>query len=392
MPGKSIAVWEGNMQLFRSVRWLVGLVLILILWMPTMPGYAAGGLLVARNPVTDPKAILRHALPVDEPHIRQIESRLEDIRDQLKAKRWRAIANDVKTAQQILAEHRQDILTQVAPENQAPAQALLDHIAADLDELNEAVRDRNRNVVLDTQADLLDHVGAVEALMVREFPFAIPEAYRHLPQLLGRATVRIRTNKGDLIAVLDGYNAPITAGNFLDLVQQHFYDHLPFTRAEESFVVQAGDPPGEADGYMDPRTGTVRRIPLEIRVEGDPAPLYGTTLEAAGRYLEKPVLPFAAYGTLAMARSESDPNSASSQFFFLRFENELTPPGINLLDGRYAVFGYLIDGEDVLEKIRPGDEIQTIEILDGAEHLVNATPLASPSAAALEPLIVTPPF
>jgi Peptidyl-prolyl cis-trans isomerase (rotamase) - cyclophilin family len=163
-------------------------------------------------------------------------------------------------------------------------------------------------------------------------------------------------------------------------VQQGFYNHLPFTRAEESYVVQAGDPPGDADGYVDPRTGRIRRIPLEIRVQGDKQPLYGTTLEAAGRYLEKPVLPFAAYGTLAMARDEFDPNSASSQFFFLLFEPELTPAGINLLDGRYAVFGYLIDGKPVLEKIRAGDEIERIEILNGAEYLINATPLPAKQA------------
>lgn len=380
------------MQFAPLLRWLASAIAVALLWLAQVPVHAAGGLLVSRNPVTDPRAILRHALPVNDPYIRQIESSLEDIHDQLKAKRWRAIASDVKTAQRVLAEHRQDILAQVAPENQAPAQALLDHLAHDLDELSEIIGQRSRTAITNAQADLLDHVGAVEALMVKEFPFEIPPEYQHLPQLLGRATVKMVTNKGDLVVVLDGYNAPITAGNFLDLVQQHFYDHLPFTRAEESFVVQAGDPPGEADGYVDPRTGTVRRIPLEIRVEGDPAPLYGTTLEAAGRYLDQPVLPFAAYGTLAMARNEFDPNSASSQFFFLRFENELTPPGINLLDGRYAVFGYLIDGQDVLEKIRPGDEIQTIEILDGAEHLVNATPLPSSSAAALEPILFTPQF
>jgi peptidylprolyl isomerase len=355
------------------------------------PAHAAGGLLVSSNPVTDPKALLRLALPVDEPNIRQIQNSLEDIRYQLRLKRWRAIEGDVKTAQRTLERHRQDILNHIAPGDQAVAVTRLNAISTGLTDLAALVPNRDKIAVFVAQDALLDQVGALEALMVREFPFQIPEEYAHLPQLLGRATVKIVTNKGDLIVVLDGYNAPITAGNFLDLVQQGFYNHLPFTRAEESYVVQAGDPPGDADGYVDPRTGHIRRIPLEIKVQGDEQPLYGTTLEAAGRYLDKPVLPFAAYGTLAMARSESDPNSASSQFFFLLFEPELTPAGINLLDGRYAVFGYLIDGKPVLEKIRAGDEIERVEILEGAEHLVNATPPAV-NQAALELPILNPQF
>ena len=351
-----------------------------LLGWPTPAHATAKGLLVSSNPVTDPKALLRLALPVEDPHIRQIQSSLEDVRYQLRLKRWRAIEADVKAAQRTLDQHQQDILDQVALEHRPAATTHLNAISTGLTDLAALIARRDKPAVLAAQDALLDHVGALEALMVQEFPFSIPEEYAHLPQLLGRATVKIVTNKGDLIVVLDGYNAPITAGNFLDLVQQGFYNHLPFTRAEESYVVQAGDPPGDADGYVDPRTGRIRRIPLEIRVQGDKQPLYGTTLEAAGRYLEKPVLPFAAYGTLAMARDEFDPNSASSQFFFLLFEPELTPAGINLLDGRYAVFGYLIDGKSVLEKIRAGDEIERIEILNGAENLVNATPLPAKQA------------
>lgn len=372
------------LTLLTLSSWLLGLLCC-------TPAHAAGGLLVASNPVTDPKALLRLALPVTDPDIRQLQSSLEDIRYQLRLKRWRAIEGDVKTAQRTLERHRQDWLDQIAPGDRAAAETRLNAISAGLSDLASLIPNRDKIAVFVAQDAVLDEVGALEALMVREFPFTIPDEYAQYPQLLGRATVKIITNKGDMTVILDGYNAPITAGNFLDLVQQGFYNHLPFTRAEESYVVQAGDPPGPAEGYIDPRTGQIRRIPLEIKVQGDEQPLYGTTLETAGRYLDKPVLPFAAYGTLAMARTESDPNSASSQFFFLLFEPELTPAGINLLDGRYAVFGYLVEGKAVLEKIRAGDEIETIEILNGAEHLVNATP-RSVNQAALEVPILNPQF
>jgi peptidylprolyl isomerase len=56
--------------------------------------------------------------------------------------------------------------------------------------------------------------------MVQGFPFEVPEQYSNLPQLKGRATVEIKTNKGQVTVVVDGYSAPVTAGNFVDLVQR----------------------------------------------------------------------------------------------------------------------------------------------------------------------------
>ncbi|MEM9246850.1 MAG: hypothetical protein AAGA67_14085, partial [Cyanobacteria bacterium P01_F01_bin.153] len=60
------------------------------------------------------------------------------------------------------------------------------------------------------------------------------------------------------------------------------------------------------------------------------------------------------------------------QFFFL-FEPELTPAGANLLDGRYAVFGYTIsdkNGKPVLDKMRAGDKVISAKVVSGAENLV----------------------
>lgn len=65
-----------------------------------------------------------------------------------------------------------------------------------------------------------------------------------------------------------------------------------------------------------------------------------------------PVLPFNAYGTMAMARDEFENNSASSQVFWLLKESELTPTGSNLLDGRFAVFGYMVENEAVLGELK----------------------------------------
>lgn len=58
---------------------------------------------------------------------------------------------------------------------------------------------------------------------------------------------------------------------------------MPVQRSD-GFVVQSGDPEGPADGFIDPATGKLRTVPLEIMVQGDKLPAYGETLEELGRY------------------------------------------------------------------------------------------------------------
>ena len=190
-----------------------------------------------------------------------------------------------------------------------------------------------------------------------------------MPQLLGRAKVKFETSKGDMTVIVDGYSAPVTAGNFVDLVERGFYDGLDFFNVE-GFALQTGNPKGKEEGFIDPDTGEYRAIPLEILVRDEEQPIYGFTLEEIGIYLPDLVLPFNAYGAIALARPDTDPNGGSSQFFFFKFDTELTPPGFNLMDGRYAVFGYLIDGKDVLEGLTDGDKIIAATVVDGADNLV----------------------
>ena len=73
---------------------------------------------------------------------------------------------------------------------------------------------------------------------------------------------------------------------------------------------------------------------------------------------------------MALARPSIDPNGGSSQFFFFKFDTELTPPGFNLMDGRYSVFGYVVEGKEVLEKLTEDDKIISAQVVDGIENLV----------------------
>ncbi|NES73829.1 MAG: peptidylprolyl isomerase, partial [Okeania sp. SIO2D1] len=273
-------------------------------------------------------------------------------------------------ASRIISSSQEAILAGIPEQSQPQAEKLLAQIAQKIDNLREAVEAEDRENTWNSRREILDQITQIEDLMVQGFPFEVPSDYANLPQLKGRATVEIETEQGNLTVIVDGYNAPVTAGNFVDLVHRGFYDGLEFTRAEGNYVLQTGDPSGPDQGFIDPGTGEYRAIPLEIMVQSEPEPIYGFTLEEIGLYREQPVLPFSAYGTLGMARPGFDANGGSSQFFFFLFEPELTPAGLNLLDGRYTVFGYTVAGQDILGKLKAGDKIVSAHVVKGLEHLV----------------------
>ena len=273
-------------------------------------------------------------------------------------------------------------------------------IQHDLGDFETIVDNKDKQEVPVIEQKILAQMGEVVVEdMVSGFPFEIPTDYAQLPQLKGRATLEMKLrfanpvsrslefDRATLKIVVDGYNAPISAGNFVDLVMRKFYDDMEIQRSD-GFVVQTGDPQGQATGFVDPGSGEVRRIPFEVMVEKQDMPVYEETLEELGRFNEQPVLPFNAFGTMAWARSEFEPNSASSQFFFLLRDSELTPSGSNLLDGRYAVFGYVTEGKDYLESLQVGDKIESVKVLDGADNLVRKQqepPPAAEPAASSEP-------
>lgn len=195
--------------------------------------------------------------------------------------------------------------------------------------------------------------------------------FSNLPRLQGKATV-VMTVKGAPITIeLDGTNAPITAGNFVDLVQKGVYDGLVFhrvVREPQPFVVQGGDPQGKdpkfptarlgTGGFIDPKTAQERYIPLEIQAKGAASPTYSATLEQA-KVVAKPVL-LHSRGAVAMARSNA-PDSASAQFYF-------TLTDLPFLDGSYAVFGYVKQGMEVVDQIEAGDRIEKATVTQGLEN------------------------
>ena len=124
---------------------------------------------------------------------------------------------------------------------------------------------------------------------------------------------------GTIYAEIDADTAPITVTNFVNLCKNHFYDGLTFHRIIKDFMIQGGDPNGDGTG------GSEETIKGEFSDNGVENPLKHTR------------------GALSMARSQ-DNDSASSQFFIVQSDS-------TYLDGQYAVFGYVYEGMDIVDKI-----------------------------------------
>ena len=130
---------------------------------------------------------------------------------------------------------------------------------------------------------------------------------------------------GAFVIELYPEDAPKTVESFLSLTGKGFYNGLKFHRVVPGFVVQGGDPKGDGTGGP------------------------GYTLKAefnSRKHLD---------GTVAMARAQH-PDSAGSQFYIC-----LGPQPF--LDGKYTVFGQVVEGMDVVRQIRVGDVMRTVEVL-----------------------------
>lgn len=124
---------------------------------------------------------------------------------------------------------------------------------------------------------------------------------------------------GKIKLELDADNTPITVTNFINLINEKFYDGLTLHRIIDGFMIQGGDP--EADGTG----GSNKTIKGEFSSNGKQNNISHVR------------------GVISMARS-NEPNSASSQFFIVHKDSPH-------LDGNYAAFGKVTEGIEVVDKI-----------------------------------------
>lgn len=139
----------------------------------------------------------------------------------------------------------------------------------------------------------------------------------------GNPVVVIKTNMGDMEVELNPEKAPVTVKNFLSYVDQEFYDGTIFHRVIKGFMIQGG-------GF----TADFRRKPTQTPIK----------LEADNGLSN-------VRGTIAMART-NDPNSATSQFFINVVDNSSSLDPMLPRSAGYAVFGRVINGMEIADKIR----------------------------------------
>jgi peptidyl-prolyl cis-trans isomerase B (cyclophilin B) len=139
----------------------------------------------------------------------------------------------------------------------------------------------------------------------------------------------IHTEKGDMKVEFYDNDAPNTVANFLKLTKSGYYNGLTFHRVLPDFVIQGGCPNG---------TGT-----------GGPGYKIDCELDGGNQYHDR--------GVLSMAHAGR--NTGGSQFFICHSRNNTAH-----LDRNHTCFGKVVEGLDIIDDIRQGDKIVSIEILD----------------------------
>ena len=179
----------------------------------------------------------------------------------------------------------------------------------------------------------VDLVAAQAPKPVEPAPAAKPAAKPAEPKKgakpVKQSAVITMEKGGDIVIEFYPADAPKTVDNFVKLAKKGFYNGVTFHRREEGFVIQGGDPKGNGTG------GPGYTIPAEFNKQ---------------KHVR---------GAVAMARTQ-DPNSAGSQFYIC-----LAPA--NFLDGQYTVFGIVTKGMDVVDKVKVGDKMKTVKIMEDAQ-------------------------
>ncbi|KAF7836756.1 peptidyl-prolyl cis-trans isomerase CYP37, chloroplastic isoform X1 [Senna tora] len=337
---------------------------------------------------------LRKAIPANT-NMKAIQDSLEDISYLLRIpqrKPYGTMEGNVKKALKIAVDEKDSILASLPAELRERGSlvyaSLIDGKGG-LQGLLQSIKDQDADKVSVGLASTLDTVAELELLQAPGLSFLLPEQYLQYPRLTGRGTVEFTIEKGDdssfsavggeprktatiqmvvnyqLISnlcvqiVIDGYSAPLTAGNFAKLVMDGAYNGAKLGCSNQAVLSDKG---------LDKNSGY--SVPLEIMPAGQFEPLYRTTLSVQDG--ELPVLPLSVYGAVAMAHSEvSDEYSSPYQFFFYLYDKRSAGlGGISFDEGQFSVFGYTTIGRDILPQIKTGDIIRSAKLIEGQDRLV----------------------
>jgi len=136
-----------------------------------------------------------------------------------------------------------------------------------------------------------------------------------------------KTSRGEIVCDLFAKDKPITVNNFVFLAREKFYDRTTFHRVIANFMIQGGDPTATGRG----------------------GPGYRFADEIQGRANRHKI------GSLSMANAGPDTNG--SQFF-------ITHVATDYLDPKHTVFGQVVNGQDVVDAIQQGDQLESVTITE----------------------------
>lgn len=323
---------------------------------------------------------LRRAIPANT-NMKAIQYSLEDISYLLRIpqrKPFGTMEGNVKKALKIATDEKESILSSIPAELREEGSLLYASLTdgkGGLKNLLESIKDKDADKVSVGLASSLDIVAQLELLQAPGLSYLLPEPYSNYPRLTGRAVAEFAIEKGDgstfspeaggqsrktvtIQVVLDGYSAPLTAGNFAKLVADGAYNGVKLLSVNQAII---------SDGAM----GKVGySVPLEIMPSGQFEPLYKTTLSVQDG--ELPVLPLSVYGAVAMAHNEaSEEYSSPNQFFFYLYDKRNSGlGGISFDEGQFSVCGYTTVGRENLNQIKTGDVIRSAKLVQGRDRLI----------------------
>ncbi len=200
---------------------------------------------------------------------------------------------------------------------------IADMLRQGFDSSNLHIRLESRETALATNLLPANLIPSEESLRATMQPFLRDPAQPAVRTPYDAPKIRCVTDRGVFVIRLDGQNAPNTCAVFTDLIERGYYDDLTFHRVVPDFVVQGGDP--RADGWGGP----------------------GYTIRSEWNRTR--------YERAAVGIAHDGKDTGGSQFFVTLSEQ----PHLN---GRYTVFGEVIEGMKVVDLLQQGDHFR-LEIL-----------------------------
>ena len=393
-----------------------------------------------------PEAALRRSVPAVNPDASAARASLESVAFKLRIpqrKPWDAMSADVGAAAATLAD-KSKALALTPPDAVGAAEAAAASAVAGCARVKGAIDARDADVTSARLNLVLADVAKLQLAQAPGLPYELPREFARFPRLAGRAVVELdverrgarrgvggnnsvaaegfdlrdgRVSKtATLELTLDGYAAPLTAGNFLQNVVNGAYDGTPLggelagcypppprkrrarkrTKEEKCSLFfspssavllrplqislyqlkkksKTVSPTAILAGLGARGVSSEATLPLEILPAGAFEPLYRSPLDVAGG--ELPLLPLSVYGSLAASRPAGAPPSeasASEFFVFLYSRQQAGLGGLAFEEGEFSVFGYATGANAavLLPQISQEDVIVRTRVVSGRDRLV----------------------